>query len=110
MRPRRLAAQSPLLEAYGATQISVSLGKTVDAILETPELGGRIASSFKIGMAQGSGMTDEQREQFRTEEAERRREISQIEWDLNHSTYDQVEREKLISRIDDLYSKTWRAA
>lgn len=106
MRPRQLAAQSPLLEAYGATQVSVSLGKTVDAILETPELGGRIASSFKIGMAQGSGMTDEQREQFRTEEAERRREISQIEWDLNHSTYDQVEREKLISRIDDLYSKT----
>lgn len=106
MRPRQLAAQSPLLEAYGATQVSVSLGQTVDAILETPELGGRLASAFGIASAQMGGMTDEQREQFRVDETQRRQQISQLEWDLNHSISDPVEREKTLARIDELYSQT----
>lgn len=109
MRPRELATSSPLVEAYGATQLAVSLGSTVKAIMQNPELGGRAAAAWEVASAQSQGFTDEQREEFRTRQAEIDRQIYQIEWDLNHSVYDPVEREGLFNQLDELQKQTEQA-
>lgn len=105
MRPRELKTASPLIEAYGAQEIGVSLGRTVEEILKTPELGGRIAQEAKIAGAQSSGFTDEQREQFRTNEAERRREIRTLEQELLRNPAP-IERETIEFQLSDLYAQT----
>jgi hypothetical protein len=109
MRPRELATSSPLVEAYGATQLAVSLGSTVKAIMQNPELGGRAAAAWEVADAQSQGFTDEQREAFRTRQAEIDRQIYQVEWDLNHSVYDPVEREGLFNQLDELQKQTEQA-
>lgn len=105
MRPRQLATESPLVEAYGATNIGVSLGRTVDAVMEQPALGGLVAKQFGIAGAQADAFTEDQREEFRQSEAERRRELYRLEYELDYTT-DPVRREGIIKQMDDLYAQT----
>lgn len=104
MRPRELATSSPLVEAYGAQNISTSLGQTVGAIMDNPELGGRIASGLRVAGANSTGFTDEQRSDFYAADAQRRSQIDTISRDLAYE-FDPVRVEELKSQLDDLYKQ-----
>ena len=106
MRPRELKTSSPLVEMYGAQNLGVSLGRAVEEVFKTPELGGRLASEVAIAGEQRTAFTDEQREQFRQAEAERRREISSLEDELLRGTLSEPEREGVSGRLAELYSQT----
>jgi hypothetical protein len=106
MRPRELKTSSPLVEMYGAQNLGVSLGRAVEEVFKTPELGGRLSSDVAIAAEQRSGFTDEQREQFRQAEAERRREIGLLEDELLRGTLSEPEREGVSGRLADLYAET----
>jgi hypothetical protein len=106
MRPRELKTSSPLVEMYGAQNLGVSLGRAVEEVFKTPELGGRLASEVAIAGEQRTAFTDEQREQFRQAEAERRREISLLEDELLRGTLSEPEREGVSGRLADLYAQT----
>jgi hypothetical protein len=106
MRPRELKTSSPLVEMYGAQNLGVSLGRAVEEVFKTPELGGRLSSEVAIAAEQRSGFTGEQREQFRQAEAERRREISLLEDELLRGTLSEPEREGVSGRLAELYAQT----
>lgn len=106
MRPRELKTSSPLVEMYGAQNLGVSLGRAVEEVFKTPELGGRLASEVAIAGEQRTAFTDEQREQFRQAEAERRREISLLEDELLRGTLSEPEREGVSGRLAELYAQT----
>lgn len=101
MRPRKLQTENRILRAIGGQDLTVSLGRAVEEIFDTPTMTDLIKTQ---PVGEFMGMTDDQREQRRQNDIMRRSRAKLLESQLINET-DPVKVESLTSQLDAIQSE-----
>lgn len=101
MRPRKLQTENRILRAIGGQDLTVSLGRAVKEIFDTPTMTDLIKNQ-PVGVYKG--MTEEQREQRRQNERMRQSRAKLLENQLINET-DPIKIENITNQLDAIGSE-----
>ena len=100
MQHRPLETENRMLRAVGADELRVSLGRAVSEITETPMTGTLLSRKMEQFRARSEVFSEEEQLELLNLEQQQ----ADLEYDLALET-DPLVREKLTSKLDDIYSQ-----
>ena len=102
MLTRPLTTENRILRAVSGPDLTVSLGQSLRAVFDTPQMGGLVAQQFEQAGGASTRFDMEEFQAFRDAEREREQEKTELTFRLNNYAMDDPARDEAYSRLSEL--------